>query len=113
MSKFACKCCGKELMTPEFLDRFKKLETLWGKELEISSGYRCAKHNAEVGGVADSSHCLGFAADIHLTNSTQVYKLVRLACNIFNRIGVNSKNGTYFVHVDCDPKLPQLVLWTY
>ena len=35
-----------------------------GKPIRVNSGYRCAKHNREVGGVAASQHLLGEAADV-------------------------------------------------
>ena len=36
----------------------------YGKPIYVNSGYRCAKHNAAVGGVPRSQHMLGQAADI-------------------------------------------------
>ena len=36
----------------------------WGAPLYVTSGYRCAQLNQLVGGVADSQHLLGQAADI-------------------------------------------------
>ena len=35
-----------------------------GGPIELSCAYRCAAHNAAVGGVPDSQHRLGTAADI-------------------------------------------------
>jgi uncharacterized protein YcbK (DUF882 family) len=35
-----------------------------GRPMVLTSGYRCRKHNAAVGGAANSLHCLGLAADI-------------------------------------------------
>ena len=36
----------------------------WGKPIIVSSGYRCKELNALVGGVKNSHHILGCAADI-------------------------------------------------
>ena len=36
----------------------------YGKPIYVNSGYRCAKHNAAVGGVPKSQHKVGEAADI-------------------------------------------------
>lgn len=36
----------------------------YGKPVCVNSGYRCARHNAAVGGVANSQHLKGEAADI-------------------------------------------------
>ena len=35
-----------------------------GRPVTVNSGYRCAKHNREVGGVSASQHLRGEAADI-------------------------------------------------
>ena len=35
-----------------------------GQPIEVLSGYRCPEHNAEVGGVPNSQHVEGTAADI-------------------------------------------------
>ena len=40
------------------------------KSVTISSGYRCPKLNAEVGGVASSQHCKGEGADIKIDGLT-------------------------------------------
>ena len=36
------------------------------KPMIVSSAYRCAKHNAEVGGVDSSHHLYGQAMDVHI-----------------------------------------------
>ena len=115
MIKFRCSCCGvgANKMQPEFIKRFEILENKWGKPLNISSGYRCPKHNKEVGGVDNSAHVRGYAADIVFDNSTQIYKFVQQAISIFNRIGISSKGKSHFVHLDSCPSSPAFVLWTY
>lgn len=40
------------------------LRTAWGKPLVINSGYRCPELNRAVGGVSDSQHVKGEAADV-------------------------------------------------
>ena len=42
------------------------LRELLGKPVLVNSGFRCVALNKAVGGVADSQHCLGQAADIHV-----------------------------------------------
>lgn len=39
---------------------------------KVSSGFRCEKHNAEVGGVKNSRHTKGEAFDIHLEDPKKV-----------------------------------------
>lgn len=62
--ELACKCCGVDKTTPEFKEKLDELRELYGKPLIVNSAYRCPKHNAEVGGVKNSQHLLGIAADI-------------------------------------------------
>lgn len=69
--EFHCKCCGS-LGTPQTLANIKALveEVLdparekLGKPIVVNSGYRCPKHNLAVGGVKNSQHMAGEAADI-------------------------------------------------
>lgn len=49
-----------------------------GKPIGINSGYRCAKHNREVGGVPASQHMLGEAADISAGSMQANERLVRI-----------------------------------
>ncbi|MCQ2294677.1 MAG: D-Ala-D-Ala carboxypeptidase family metallohydrolase [Bacteroidales bacterium] len=53
---------------------------LWGKPLVVTSGYRCAKLNELVGGVAGSQHLRGCAADIVTlgNNRVQNYQLYQM-----------------------------------
>ena len=41
------------------------LRDIYGKPIRINSGYRCPELNKAVGGVPNSQHVLGEAADIH------------------------------------------------
>lgn len=45
-------------------DVLQPLRTAWGKPLVINSGYRCPELNRAVGGVPDSQHVKGEAADV-------------------------------------------------
>ena len=61
-SEYACRCCGR--VPPEvkgdymelpifywqLFDFFGSLRRAWDKPITISSGYRCPKHNQEIGG---------------------------------------------------------------
>ena len=50
----------------------------WGEPIVVSSGYRCKELNALVGGVKNSHHLLGCAADIIAGNRAEHRKLFRL-----------------------------------
>ena len=70
IQEFVCRC-GCE-MPPEARQNIEALvdnvldplREAYGKPIYVNSGYRCAKHNAAVGGVPKSQHMLGQAADI-------------------------------------------------
>ena len=66
-SEFACKCprCGGFPVEPvkELVTVLDEIREHFNSPVRISSGIRCEKHNAEVGGVAGSRHKLGKAAD--------------------------------------------------
>ena len=50
----------------------------YGRPIVITSGYRCAKLNAAVGGVPKSYHIKGMAADIRIDNIRDAYNLAKL-----------------------------------
>lgn len=51
------------------------LRRIYGKSILITSGYRCPKLNTLVGGVSNSWHTQGNAADIHVASLTEATKL--------------------------------------
>lgn len=51
------------------------LRRLYGKPIIITSGFRCQKLNDLVGGVSNSWHTKGNAADIHVESLTEATKL--------------------------------------
>ena len=50
----------------------------WGEPIVVSSGYRCKELNALVGGVKNSHHMLGCAADIIAGNKADNRRLFNL-----------------------------------
>lgn len=69
--EFACHCCGKlpeHDMNPALLELLENARSAFKQPIVIMSGYRCPKHNAEVGGAKHSQHMLGNAADIRVHN---------------------------------------------
>lgn len=65
--EFACRCgnCGGYPAEPEVLlvQLAERIRRHFGKPVLVSSGVRCAAHNAAVGGVSNSRHLLGKAMD--------------------------------------------------
>ena len=97
-------------MKPAFMQRLDNARAFAGVPFKINSGFRTITHNAKVGGVEDSSHTQGWAADIAATSGTSKFTIVNALLKAgFTRIGIASS----FVHVDCDPTKPAQVIWTY
>ena len=83
----------------------------------VNSGFRCAKHNAAVGGAADSRHLHGdavdvvfFRADGSQIDNADVAVMARKS-GLFTGIGYMqyAKQGKNLVHLDCRPGA--LVIW--
>lgn len=71
----------------------------WGKPIKVNSGYRCPKLNKAVGGVGNSQHLYGEAADI--TTGTKdgnkaLYEFIRKNY-VFDQL-IDEKNYSW-VHV--------------
>ena len=108
--EFACPCCGRNEIKDEFLAKLDEAREIAGVPFVITSGYRCSKHNKEVGGSPTSSHLKGLAADIKTTSSKQRYKILNALLKVgFKRIGI----GQNFIHVDLDTEKVQEVAWDY
>ena len=105
LGEFACKCgCGAVSISPKFGELVARLQLLRGKvgkPVVVTSGYRCAKHDAKVGTSSNPGagpHTTGTAADIYVANMT-VDKLAALAkeCGF---TGIGRYYSQAFVHVD-------------
>lgn len=63
--------------------------------IKLLSSFRCVKHNKKIGGVKDSEHIYGLAADVD-TRSMGLPELevaqIANSLHIFNRIGVYGKS---------------------
>lgn len=62
--EFACKHCGQNLIRQEVLNLCQKIRDFVGCPIRVNSGYRCPFHNQRVGGVSNSYHVQGLAADL-------------------------------------------------
>ena len=99
-SEMACHCCGQLKIESGLLAALEQLRTLAGAEIIVHDGYRCAAHNQKVGGVTDSEHTRGMAADIAIARFTlqQMYELA-LQVPTFLNGGIGVYDGG-FLHVD-------------
>lgn len=84
--------------------------SLAGIPFRINSGFRSKEHNAYIGGSKYSSHCYGYAVDIHCTDSRSRSILINSLREAgFNRFGI----GKTFIHADNDPEKDPNVIWLY
>lgn len=72
-SEFKCGCGGRYCngypagnMSTKLLNILEGLRSYYGKPITITSGQRCSTYNAKVGGVSNSCHKTGKAADIYI-----------------------------------------------
>lgn len=114
--EFLCPCCGQEDMDPHFVRRMDAGREATGFPWVVTSGWRCERHNAEVGGHPNSYHVLGLAADVALSHfrASQFLNYVFRPDPGFEKrrfpgIGINQKGKGRFVHIDDGPER----VWTY
>lgn len=102
--EFVCKCGGKYCngdtaeMDTALLDILQKIRDKYGVAI-VTSGVRCPQHNRNVGGVGNSRHVNGKAADIYIKGCTVSGKtLVNYAYSLGCRYSYCIDE--YAVHID-------------
>ena len=103
-SEFDCHgsgCCSSTLVDDKLVTYLQQIREHFGKPVNISSGYRCATHNKNIGGATNSRHSKGQAADIYITGVTPA-EIAKYAESIgILGIGLYETNSDgFFVHVD-------------
>ncbi len=102
-SEFTCHCCGRGTVDPKLIELLEQLRAKAGVPIHINCGYRCPKHNAEVGGVPNSQHVEGTAADIYIPQisfdkAAQLVKSLPFdGTGFYPPLGAG---GLWFIHVD-------------
>ena len=84
------------------MEVLQPLRDFLGKPVVISSGYRCPELNKAVGGVKNSQHMKGEAADIHVENTEHLLKIMHFIMDEtdFDQvIWERNRAGTQWVHV--------------
>lgn len=83
-------------------NQLQVLRDYLGKPIKINSGYRSPEHNASIGGVSNSQHVLGKAADITVqgVSPSVIYETIEML--ISNGDMLQGGLGLYrnFVHYD-------------
>ena len=99
-SKDGAKSPYPNVVQDGLLELLDKIRENYGAPIVVTSGYRSEAHNKAVGGVKNSYHTQGLAADIKplVEDSDRLPELKRIA----DELNPNGGVGFYssFVHVD-------------
>lgn len=99
--EFRCKDgSDKILIDDSLVANLQKIRDYFGKPINITSAYRNATHNRNVGGASNSQHLLGTAADIHIVGVAPT--LIAQYAQFIGMKGIGDYDNAsgYFVHVD-------------
>lgn len=126
-NEFNCSCCGKnsgrENMNKEFLEFLDLLRSKCKFPFRVTSGFRCKNKQQQLiddpryTASKNSSHCLGLAADIAISDNRKRALFIGYAMEITSEIdlpfrcGISGKQG--FIHIDVDTKKASPRLWVY
>lgn len=112
--KYMCKCCG--LIKPEGIEKiiedydyfqsilfgvYDLVAEIW--KVEMTSGYRCEKYNAKVGGAKYSPHIYGLAIDFKPKNMDDRGKIIEYLRRFSNFIRIGHKKyekDKKHIHID-------------
>ena len=79
------------------------LRDAMGHQVKIGSGYRCTRLNKAVGGVGNSQHTKGEAADLcidgDLKKGRKWFEWIKTHCEFDQIIFEHNSAGSYWVHV--------------
>ena len=99
VSEFACRDGSDAvLVAPRLVMVLQTIRDHFGAAVTINSGYRTPQYNTKVGGVTDSQHCYGTAADIVVKGQTPaaVAAYARTIMPDWGGVGVYDS----FTHID-------------
>ena len=86
------------------LEVLQPLRDYVGAPVHINSGYRCPELNMAVGGVKNSQHCRGEAADIRIVSPKQGREWaawIEDNCRFDQMLLEKNKSGAVWLHVSC------------
>ena len=104
-NEMTCKCgCGLNNTDLRLMQIADGIREHFGSPAIITSGCRCAKHNAEVGGVQGSRHVLGKAMDFYI-QGVPTQELLNYCQQLVNEgqlryTYTNNANMNGVVHID-------------
>ncbi|SEA34780.1 Peptidase M15 [Eubacterium aggregans] len=102
MAEYACTCPGycdgwPSPMDPDLLATIEILRESLGAPVIITSGVRCPRYNAEVGGIEYSRHLRGHAADLY-SPQIDIHTVAQVASTLGLTVITYYDQG--FIHVE-------------
>lgn len=94
-------CCTQTKVNEKLVKYLQMIRDHFGTTVTITSAYRCAIHNRNVGGATGSRHCVGDAADIVVANHAP--KEVAQYAESIGILGIGlyeTNSDGFFVHID-------------
>lgn len=94
--------CDKVIVDTELIDVLEDIRAHFNKPVIVTSGYRTPEYNAKIGGVKNSQHTKGTAADIQVSDIPARWVQKYLKNKYPNKYGI----GSYltFTHIDIRAK---------
>lgn len=97
--EFSCRCgCGFDAVDTELIEALEGARQHFDATITITSGCRCAAHNARCGGAPKSQHVFAKAADFKVQGFAPAVVAAYLEKTYPEKYGIGRYNG--WVHLD-------------
>lgn len=111
INEFRCPCCSRVRVAEALVFSLDIFRRIWAAPIIVNSGFRCPKHNQEVGGVDSSRHLIGCAADVK-PNDPALFDIFKLEVEKMFKFLPNWEIIIYsdFIHIAV-PRDEQFYIW--
>lgn len=102
--EFHCRCdyddCTYTLLDTKLKKQWGRFRSTFSRGIHITSGYRCQRHNADVGGHPNSYHKKGMAMDMLVPDHLPMHLFANTARMYFDKVIEYPDKG--FIHVNVE-----------
>ena len=122
-AEMMCSCgCGEDSMDPDFMSILQNIREEMNRPLKISSGVRCAKHNARVSSTGSNGPHVprntGTKASDIIISGADALRLIDVARKHgVSGVGISQRgpHAKRFIHIDTldDSHHPRPTMWSY